>query len=512
MTVARPLPRPSRRRAEKPPCPGRQARAGEGRARAGRRPDVRHRRQCGRRPVARHDHRQARSLSLPARPTARASKPSTRRATTSRSGSATARRRARQGRDRLSCAGRQPSASIRPTIRRRISKRRRRRRAGRGRAQAHRLGAHLCAPRRRSAASTSAASPPTSTSSWSRPEPADVLAKLADAGDVAAALDSYNPPQAGIQGAQGKARRAAQGRPSRAKPKRTSRPAACTSPKARILRPGMKDPRVVALRKRLNIAGDKNNPLYDDAVRDAVRRSRPKPTSTSTAMSAPTPCARSTARSRGGARPSADPIDTIIVNMERWRWLPRDLGNPHVIVNMPDYTLTLYNNGKVVWKTKIVVGKPGKATPLISAEMKFITVNPTWNVPPSIIENEYLPALQQDPQALDRIGLKVEQDRRRHHPHLAAAGRRQRARPHPLQLPQQVPGVSARHAGQISVRPGQARLQPRLHARAESADLRREAAVAGRLPQEHYTAERLREDVRRQRDQHQLPEATSRST
>jgi len=52
-----------------------------------------------------------------------------------------------------------------------------------------------------------------------------------------------------------------------------------------------------------------------------------------------------------------------------------------------------------------LVGQPAKPTPLISAEMKFITVNPTWNVPPSIIENEYLPALREDPQALDRIGL-----------------------------------------------------------------------------------------------------------
>jgi murein L,D-transpeptidase YcbB/YkuD len=96
--------------------------------------------------------------------------------------------------------------------------------------------------------------------------------------------------------------------------------------------------------------------------------------------------------------------------MERWRWLPRDIGNPHVIVNVPDYSLTLYNNDKVYWHTKIVAGKPGKATPMVSAEMKFITVNPTWNVPPSIIENEYLPALQQDPDALDRIGLKLTQD------------------------------------------------------------------------------------------------------
>jgi murein L,D-transpeptidase YcbB/YkuD len=51
------------------------------------------------------------------------------------------------------------------------------------------------------------------------------------------------------------------------------------------------------------------------------------------------------------------------------------------------------------------------STPMISPDMKFITVNPTWNVPPSIIANEYLPALRQDPNALERIGLRMEQNR-----------------------------------------------------------------------------------------------------
>jgi murein L,D-transpeptidase YcbB/YkuD len=64
-----------------------------------------------------------------------------------------------------------------------------------------------------------------------------------------------------------------------------------------------------------------------------------------------------------------------------------------------------------VWKTRIVVGKPNLPTPLLTADMKFITVNPTWNVPPSIINNEYLPAMQQDPTVLDRMGLKVVKNR-----------------------------------------------------------------------------------------------------
>ena len=100
--------------------------------------------------------------------------------------------------------------------------------------------------------------------------------------------------------------------------------------------------------------------------------------------------------------------DTIIANMERWRWLPRDLGQAHVVVNVPDFTLGVYKDGAPVWHTRIVVGKPGNlATPLLSETMKYLTINPTWNVPPSIIRNEYLPALERDPGALERIGLRV---------------------------------------------------------------------------------------------------------
>jgi murein L,D-transpeptidase YcbB/YkuD len=101
-------------------------------------------------------------------------------------------------------------------------------------------------------------------------------------------------------------------------------------------------------------------------------------------------------------------IDAIIANMERWRWLPRELGTAYVMVNIPDYTLTVMKDGKPVWSTRIVVGQPGKhATPLLAETMKYITFNPTWNVPPSIIRNEYLPALARDPTALARIGLRI---------------------------------------------------------------------------------------------------------
>jgi L,D-transpeptidase YcbB len=243
------------------------------------------------------------------------------------------------------------------------------------------------------------------------PEPADVLAKLADGNDSAKVLDGYNPPQAGFKALKAKLAELRKG-PVVADPKPVQKAELprVHVPDGKILRPGMRDARVVALRKRLDIAGDKENPLYDDAVRDAVKTFQIE-----SDINVDGDLGPNTVRMLNGERKevqhsSASPIETIIVNMERWRWLPRDLGNPHVIVNVPDYTLTLYNNDKVYWHTRIVVGKPNLATPMVSAEMKFITVNPTWNVPPSIIEKEYLPALEADPQALDRIGLKLTQD------------------------------------------------------------------------------------------------------
>jgi murein L,D-transpeptidase YcbB/YkuD len=114
-------------------------------------------------------------------------------------------------------------------------------------------------------------------------------------------------------------------------------------------------------------------------------------------------------RANSGSKKGEAPrqVETIIANMERWRWYPRDLGKAHVVVNQPDFTLRVMHEGAQVWTTRIVIGKPSMPTPLLSETMKYITVNPTWHVPPSIVHNEYLPALAQDPTVLARMGLRV---------------------------------------------------------------------------------------------------------
>jgi murein L,D-transpeptidase YcbB/YkuD len=100
-------------------------------------------------------------------------------------------------------------------------------------------------------------------------------------------------------------------------------------------------------------------------------------------------------RGKSAKGESSRQIETVIANMERWRWYPRDLGSAHVLVNLPDFMLKVMHNGAQAWTTRIVIGKPGMPTPLLSETMKYITVNPTWHVPQSIVQNEYLPALAQ---------------------------------------------------------------------------------------------------------------------
>jgi murein L,D-transpeptidase YcbB/YkuD len=225
------------------------------------------------------------------------------------------------------------------------------------------------------------------------PDPADVLAKLADTKDVDALLGSYNPPQAGYKALKQKLAEV-RGRKGDTGPARLA-----TGP---VVKVGAQDPRVPQVRERLGVAANGDDTTFDKTLAEAVKKyQREHDLSPSGTIN------NAVIESLNGPRHDRD-ADIIVANMERWRWMPRDLGKTYVMVNIPAYTLRVMRDSSPLWTTRIVVGQPGKPTPLISATMQYITVNPTWNVPPSIIQNEYLPALEQDPQALDRIGLKVE--------------------------------------------------------------------------------------------------------
>jgi L,D-transpeptidase YcbB len=242
-------------------------------------------------------------------------------------------------------------------------------------------------------------------------DPTEVLANVTGAKDASAALEGYNPPHklykqlkaklAELRGqGDGPVVTIAEGPALAFKAATKKQPAVAPE-----------DPRVPQLRAKLHVADNPDDNKYDAQVAAAVRKFQEgadlKPTGvlddkTVKAINAPK---------------RDKQIDIMLVNMERWRWLPRQLGaaslnDAYVILNIPDFTLRVMQGGAPVWTTRVVTGKPGgQATPLLTETMKFITVNPTWNVPPSIVYNEYLPALQQDPTVLQRMGLRLERKR-----------------------------------------------------------------------------------------------------
>ena len=242
-------------------------------------------------------------------------------------------------------------------------------------------------------------------------DPAEVLANISTAKDASAALDGYNPPHklykelkaklAELRGqGDGPVIQIAEG-PALAYKAATKKQGEVTP----------EDPRVPQLRAKLGISDHPDSTHYDAKVAAAVRKFQE-----SVDLKATGVLDDRTVKAINSPKRDRQ-IDTVLVNMERWRWLPRQLGaaslgNAYVILNIPDFTLKVMQNGGQVWTTRVVTGKPGNhATPLLTETMKFITVNPTWNVPPSIIYNEYLPALQQDPTVLQRMGLKLERNR-----------------------------------------------------------------------------------------------------
>ena len=97
----------------------------------------------------------------------------------------------------------------------------------------------------------------------------------------------------------------------------------------------------------------------------------------------------------------------LIANMERWRWMPRDLGETYILVNVPDYELSVMRGGVAIHRTKVIVGKPQTPTPIFSHAMEYLIVNPYWNIPPSIALKEMLPQLKADPFALQRKGFEI---------------------------------------------------------------------------------------------------------
>ena len=106
------------------------------------------------------------------------------------------------------------------------------------------------------------------------------------------------------------------------------------------------------------------------------------------------------------------PIETrlaqVAVNLERLRWMNDDPGARHLVVNIPDYTVTLIEDGKPTWSSRVVVGKTKVTeTPEFSGVVSTMVVNPTWHIPDSIAIRDYLPKLKRNPMVLKNQGIDL---------------------------------------------------------------------------------------------------------
>jgi len=226
-------------------------------------------------------------------------------------------------------------------------------------------------------------------------DPLESLTKIATATNVAETLADFHPPHEQyklLKAELAKARKQDEAQPVRI-------------PAGGLIRYNAKklqeDDRVPLLRQRLGLAAKDNNE-YDKELADAVLAFQKSAKIQASGIVGP----QTVGALNGVSRDRTE--DIILANMERWRWMPRDLGKAHVITSIPGYYLRVVSDGKELWETRVVVGAVNKITPITTQQMSFITVNPTWNVPPSIIARDYLPALRQDPEAMRRMGMRVQ--------------------------------------------------------------------------------------------------------
>ena len=105
--------------------------------------------------------------------------------------------------------------------------------------------------------------------------------------------------------------------------------------------------------------------------------------------------------------PIEEKIRKIRVNLERMRWMPRTLGEKYLLVNIPDYTLKMYNKGEVKLDMAVVVGEYKNPTPIFSHKMSSIVLNPYWRIPQSIVKKEIIPKLLEEPNYLEDKEIKV---------------------------------------------------------------------------------------------------------
>lgn len=182
-------------------------------------------------------------------------------------------------------------------------------------------------------------------------------------------------------------------------------------PDGPILRFGQRHDHVIVLRERLIVEGDLNlgpvrdERLFDQAVKFAVERFQVRHglkmdgvvgKNTRSVMNIPI----------------RDLIAKIKLNMDRWRWLPRNLGNRYILVNVASFELSVIEDNKPDFTMWVIVGTPDRQTPVIRGRLHSVVFNPYWTIPPTVLLEDIIPKQKVDPSFFARKGIRVLQNGR----------------------------------------------------------------------------------------------------
>lgn len=175
----------------------------------------------------------------------------------------------------------------------------------------------------------------------------------------------------------------------------------------KLIKLGMTDLRVPMLRERMDVtlAEGADPAVYDEALAAAMEAFQAEMGLNPDGVVGP-----ATVAALNGAN-GASRAD-IIANMERWRWMPEDLGAFNVFVNIPEFRLDVNREGRSVWHTRVIVGTAENQTPLFSDMIEHVVTNPYWNVPASILREEIFPQVASNPNYIASRNMELIYDGR----------------------------------------------------------------------------------------------------
>jgi murein L,D-transpeptidase YcbB/YkuD len=183
-----------------------------------------------------------------------------------------------------------------------------------------------------------------------------------------------------------------------------------------LLKPGQSNPElanvIAAIRQRgsdklkldhsITLASYQGTPDYTPELADVVKAFQAE-----NGLKGDGIVGKGTIRLLMGGDTGASKVNKVVIAMEQLRWLPKDLGSRYVFINQPAFTAYYHNNNKEEFSMRVVVGSPAHQTFFFQDEVELVEFNPYWGVPRSIIVNEMLPKLREDPSYLDRLGYET---------------------------------------------------------------------------------------------------------